>query len=323
MFKKSLLLSLVITMLFSCNRKDKITLVESNGRINHLLVVMKNSDWEGAMGDSLIAVLSKPLAGLPQEEAPFTVNHVTPDNFGKIFNRNRNILFFGISDKDNYYTNNNVYASPQTTVTILGKDEKSLIKNLKEHEKELIKTFKDQDLNLYQSKITEHFKNKKNIKTFQKLGFSFKIPKTYTKVEDSGDFLWYRYPFSKGQMNIIAYSVPIKSRNDFNLLNIIKIRDSVGKHYIPGQFDNTYMTTEPLYTPVIKKLKLAGREAIETRGLWYVENDYMGGPFISYTIYDEPKNRLIILEGFVYSPATKKRDFVFEMEAILKTFSIP
>lgn len=322
MFKKLLLISLVLTGLFSCKRDDKITLVESTGRINHLTVVMKNSDWNGAIGDSLISVLSKPLEGLPQEEAPFTIIQIAPDNFSKLFNRNRNILFYGVSDKDNYYTNQDVYSSPQTTVTILGKDEKSLIENLKKHEKELIETFKKGDLRLYQSKITKHHWNIKNVETFKKLGFSLKIPKTYNKVEDNGDFLWFRYPFSKGQLNIIGYAVPVKSDDDFNLLNIIKVRDSIGRNFIPGQFDNTFMTTEPLYTPVIKKLKLSGRDAIETRGLWYVENDFMGGPFISYTIYDKPKKRLIIVEGFVYSPATKKRDFVFEMEAILKTFSL-
>jgi hypothetical protein len=322
MFKKFLLLTVVLTGLFSCKRDDKITLVESTGRINHLLVVMKNSDWDGSIGDSLVSILSKPLVGLPQEEAPFTITHVTPDNFSKLFNRNRNILFFGVSDKDNYYTNSNVYSSPQTTITILGKDEKSLIDNLRKHEKELIKTYKEGDLKLYQRKITKHHWDKKNVETFKNLGFSMKIPSTYNKVEDTGDFLWFRYPYSKGQMNIIGYAVPVKSEDDFNLLNIIKIRDSIGKNFIPGQFDNTFMTTEPLYTPMIKKLKLAGKEAIETRGLWYVENDFMGGPFISYTIYDKPGKRLIIIEGFVYSPATKKRDFVFELESILKTFSM-
>jgi hypothetical protein len=48
----------------------------------------------------------------------------------------------------------------------------------------------------------------------------------------------------------------------------------------------------------------------------------MGGPFISYSLYDDVKKRIIIAEGFSYSPSTKKRDFVFELEAILKTLEI-
>jgi len=45
----------------------------------------------------------------------------------------------------------------------------------------------------------------------------------------------------------------------------------------------------------------------------------MGGPFLSYTFKDEESGRLIVIEGFSYTPSAKKRDFVFELEAILKT----
>ena len=66
-------------------------------------------------------------------------------------------------------------------------------------------------------------------------------------------------------------------------------------------------------------MKFNDINAIESRGLWFVENDYMGGPFISYTIEDKANERLIVVEGFSYSPSSKKRDVVFELEAILKT----
>ena len=79
------------------------------------------------------------------------------------------------------------------------------------------------------------------------------------------------------------------------------------------------MRTEPNFTPVTAQVELDGMTAIESRGLWFVEGDYMGGPFISYTIEDPKNERLIVIEGFSYSPSSKKRDVVFELEAILKT----
>ena len=48
----------------------------------------------------------------------------------------------------------------------------------------------------------------------------------------------------------------------------------------------------------------------------------MGGPFLSYTFKDTDNRRLIVVEGFSYSPGAKKRDFVFELEAILKTVKL-
>jgi hypothetical protein len=48
----------------------------------------------------------------------------------------------------------------------------------------------------------------------------------------------------------------------------------------------------------------------------------MAGPFISYSVIDKPNNRLVIVEGMTYAPSINKRDYMFELEAILKTLKI-
>jgi len=323
MFRNYLFLLLFLVTCISCNESDeKITHVESSGRINHLLVVIENDLWQGRVGDSLISIIGNPVVGLPQEEAQFTVSQVEPVAFSNLFQRTRNVLYIDYAENESSYTSKNVYAAPQTILTILGKNDNDLLKNIANHQIEIIDVFKKQDLALYQKKITGNHWKVKNIATMQKNGFNIKIPVTYNKVTDTGDFLWYRYTFTKGMMNLIAYAIPVSDKSEFTKENIIRIRDSIGKKNIPGQFENTYMTTELEVSPAFKKLNFKGNEAYETRGLWYVENDYMGGPFISYSIYDKVKNRIIITEGFSYSPATKKRDLVFEMEAILKTLEL-
>jgi hypothetical protein len=322
MLKKALLLILLITTTISCYEKDKVTLVNSTGRINHVLIVIKNSDWQGKIGDALRDIITEPIPGLPQEEQQFSINHVAPETFNQLFKRSRNIMFVGYGDETKFYTNSNIYANPQTTLSILGKSEEDIIENINSHKKEIISTFKKNDLRIYQQKLSKDLWNPKNIETLNKLGFTLKIPNQYVKVEDTGELLWFRNDYIKGQMNIVAYTVPIHSSEDLNLDHIIKIRDSIGKQYIPGQFENTYMKTEPQYKPITKNLKIQGMDAIESRGLWIVENDFMGGPFLNYTILDKANNRLIILDGFCYSPGTKKRDFIFELESVLKTFQI-
>ncbi len=322
MVKKILLSFIVFLAITSCNKNEAVTLVDSTGRINHLLVVMTDESWQGEVGDTLRSILAEPLVGLPQDEAQFYVNQVTPNNFTKLFKNNRNILFVGIGDKEDFYINHNVYAAPQTTITVLGKEKTDLIQNIELHKKEIIEVYKKRDLALYQKKITNKHWKTSNIETFKRSGFNLRIPKTYNKIEDTGDFLWYKYPFTKGQLNILAYTVPVTSKADLNIENLIKIRDSIGRIHIPGQFENTFLITEPLYKPITKNIDLNSKEAIETRGLWIVKNDFMGGPFLNYSIYDKTNNRLIIVEGFSYSPSTKKRDFVFELEAILKTLTI-
>ena len=311
----------MIAALTSCSKSDKITLVDSTGRINNVLVVMNNEDWEGRVGDSLRQILAQPLPGLPQEEFPFTVNQVDPITFNSLFKRNRNILFIGVDTLKHFYSNTNLYANPQLTLTILGRDKDELIENMMSHSDELVSTFKDNDLRLYQYKVAKDSHNPKEINTFNNLGLQFKIPVAYRMVEDTGDFMWYRSTITRGLLNLIAYEIPVGDMNQVDEDALIRFRDSIGKKYIPGQFDSTYMTTEKLERPIVKEVEVAGRKALESRGLWYVENDYMGGPFLSYTFKDEESGRLIVIEGFSYTPSAKKRDFVFELEAILKTVS--
>lgn len=321
MFKRIAITLLVSVLLISCEKSDKITLVESTGRINNILIVLNTSDWDGKVGDSLKAIISEPISGLPQEENQFGVNHVDPKTFNSLFKRNRNILFVGLDSTNNFYTNKDVFASPQTTLTILGKDKDQLIENIQSHREEIIDVFKKNDLALFQRNVTKDFHKPENIKTLNYLGISMKIPFDYKMVDDTGEFLWYRKDIGKALMNIIAYEVPLYNAA-IETEYLVSYRDSIGKYNIPGQFENTYMRTELRIPPVTQEVEFSDINAIESRGLWFVEGDFMGGPFISYTISDTANDRIIVVEGFVYAPSSKKRDLVFELESILKTIKM-
>ena len=58
------------------------------------------------------------------------------------------------------------------------------------------------------------------------------------------------------------------------------------------------------------------------RGLWEMENDMMGGPFVSYSQVDTAKNIVVVTEGFIYAPEKRKRDYIREMEAALQTLEM-
>ena len=58
---------------------------------------------------------------------------------------------------------------------------------------------------------------------------------------------------------------------------------------------------------------------MEIRGLWRMENDFMGGPFISLTCLDEKNNTLITAEGYVFAPQFDKLLYLHEVEAMVKS----
>ena len=68
---------------------------------------------------------------------------------------------------------------------------------------------------------------------------------------------------------------------------------------------------------------MKGEYAFEARGLWYMENDMMGGPFVSHARVDRPNGRVVVVEGFIFAPEKNKRDLMRQMEAALYTLNLP
>lgn len=321
---KKLLFVFTIALLTACGKKDnKVILRESTGTINSLLIVMNNNEWKGKAGDALRDIIGNPVLGLPQEENQFSVHQVAPKTFGSLFKANRNILFVGVDKKNEVFNvKTNLYASPQTSMTILAKDEASLIENINAHKKEIIKVFKDADINFFQKKLIRKTIHLDSLKTLKDLGITMKIPEAYRKVDDTGNFLWLRNEDSEVSKNMLVYSYPLPASLDSMDVELPAMRDSIGKKYIPGGPKGSHMITEAAYSPHIKKVMLNDKNTFETRGKWEVKGDFMAGPFLNYAVVDKKKNRLVVIEGFTYAPNAKKRDYMFELEAILKTLKI-
>ncbi len=322
---KNLGIFLVIaSFLISCESgKNERVLREANGRINNILVVMKNSEWQGELGDELRKIIAEPVLGLPQPESQFEVIQVPLESFGSMFRANRSILNIGITDSNSFTAVSDVYAAPQKVITITGKNKEELIKEIQKNSAKIISEFKKSDLRTVRKKILKKYWDPSQIETFNKQGYSLKIPRNYSKVEDNGDFVWYRYRlFGGNSMELISYTVPITSEDDENGNTIVINRDYIGEKYIPGEIEDSYMITEEAYAPHTFEVKLDGKKAFETRGKWEVKGVYMAGPFLSYTVIDKANNRLVVVEGLTYAPSINKRDYMFELEAILKTLKI-
>ena len=92
---------------------------------------------------------------------------------------------------------------------------------------------------------------------------------------------------------------------------------------LPGASEGMYMTTADSIFVNVKNINVKGEYAFEARGLWEMENDMMGGPFVSHARVDRPNGRVVVVEAFIYSPKGLKRDLMRRMEAALYTLSLP
>ena len=115
---------------------------------------------------------------------------------------------------------------------------------------------------------------------------------------------------------VLIYKYPVAG-NDLTLNKIIARRNAILKDNVPGMFENTWMTTGTYMPPTLEFIRFRGRDFAQVRGLWEVENDYMGGPFVSHSFYSPDGSEIICAEAFVYAPKYDKRQYLRQVESIL------
>jgi len=321
--KKLLFSSLLFVLLLSCNGKTEITKTSATGKINSVLVIVDNDKWQGEIGDAIRDVLAKSLNGFPQDEPRFRLSQVSNRNFNKMLKHSRNIVSVDFKENSSFKILKNKYAAPQRIVVITAKDKTDLVNILKEHEADIINTFNENDIKTAQELQLKKYWEPKTINTFKNTGVSIKIPYAFLKVQDTLNYAYFRKDIPEGYQILQVYTIPIESEADFTGENIIKYRNEKGKQFVPGELDGSFMKTEEVYFPIqnINKTML-GKKTIETHGVWEMEISTMAGPFLSYAVLDKKNKRIVVAEGDVYAPNISKRDYLFELEALLKTLEI-
>ena len=321
--KHLLSILLVVTLFYSCGDKEQKRYVsESYGNINNLVVVADNLLWENSVGETIRDVFAAPIDGLSTEEPQFTMNQMPPQVFTGFATKNRTVLKIEKGKAAGTKIATDAFAKPQTFVLITGQTNDEIINQINENAEKIVDAFKKIEISERQRRTSKSLFN--DAELGEKLGVSLKFPTAYRIAKTEDDFFWLRRDIDIGNVDFMVYEVPLSSirKGDSAVIDVVRVRDSVGKIHIEGVLENTYMTTEPKYTPFINKVIIDNKPAYETRGIWDLKNAFMSGPFLNYAVEDKINNRYIILEGYVFAPSIAKRDYIFELESILKSLTI-
>lgn len=301
------------------NQSSRI-LPDSNGGILDIIVVAEENVWDGLAGELVRKYFTQMQYGLPQPEPRFTVNQVTPKQYNSLLKRTRYQILLSLGDsamaiKTNQHAKNQVlaYFTAPTQVKlakmvaaaqadlrekILAKDRQRILKRIKP----------TLDYN------TSEVLKENNIRLGIPQGFELEVEEEKTLV------FWRKTAIE--DIGLIIHFRPMPSQQGVMGESIVPVRDSLTKVHILGEREGSYMITENLLKPQLKALEIEGQFAMEARGLWRTEGDILGGPFLSYTIYNEQYGQIIYLDTFIFSPNQKKRNMLFEMEAVLRSVEI-
>ena len=322
MNKTLLFIFLFPFMFLSCGKKNDTLVRKTSGKINTISVIIDDQLWNGEIGDSIRNKFASPVIGLPQEEPLFTINQYPTKLMEGFMTDSRIIIVVKKAANNDFKIVKNQYASPQNVFHISGITSFDILEILEKNAPKIIQIIKETEISESQRIINQYLVDVKAIKT--EFNISLKIPFGYLYALKKPNFIWLKKEILSGNSSLLIYQVPINSiKKDSNLIvNIIKMRDSIGNLYIRGTEPEAKMITEEGYAPYLFKINLEGKETFETRGTWELKNDFMSGPFVNYAILDPEHNRILVLEGFCYSPSGEKRDLMHELESIIKSITI-
>lgn len=296
-------LAAIMGLLASC--RDGGLTPRSGGRPYEVLVV---GDRHGIVSAALIA----PVEGLPQREPQFDVSAIAADGLTPSLRLARNIVVVDIDPTLHTATRlryeKNLYASPQMVVRIGTPSEEALRRDLPRHAATLRALLNRAELNAAIGTLRRKRNAKAERTVAQRFGRTLWVPADLTASKQGRDFLWMGNNAPSGMQNIVVYrATPATS-----IAAYVARRDSVMRANIKGETDDMHMATVA-GSVTMRRSRERGHTVTVCRGLWQMEGDDMGGPFVSHTVGD------VTVEAFVFSPGTKKRNQLRHLEAALYT----
>lgn len=332
---KNYLFYLILPLLIlSCETSESSVKPAHTGAPGEIIVVTSNAVWEAGVDTIIRNVFQNYIPMLPQPEAAFTIMHYTPEQFSMILERHRNIIFIKINsalsrDQATLELFKDKYAKEQLVLEIESPTIDEVNTLLQENASDLISIIDNKE-NVRLSWLFSAYPAKPVMSLVKKrFDVSLIFPQGFEVAKDSANFMWIKREKSRnlsGNMyyiiqNLVIYTTPFESENSFEDISILEARDGFVKK-IPGPSTGSYMTTvysfqEMDLFPIGEDVSIDGEYGRLLRGLWKMENDFMGGPFISLSAYDEKNKRIITVEGDVFAPKFDKREYLREMEAIL------
>ncbi|MCL2416845.1 MAG: DUF4837 family protein [Bacteroidales bacterium] len=305
-------------LLTACNLERNVQ-PNSGGRTLEVLVVCSRSDFEGEVGDTLRAALMRPNPSLNQAEPMFTLANVAMSAFERadMFQRMRSIIIINFTQENlrPFMVRRDVWANNQVVFQFNVPDRETFFTLFRENQALMEQTFfhREHARMISTFRATESFIISDRLRST--FGFRLVAPDQFRVRTSNPNFVSINRETRHFGQNIMVHSYPFTA-NSFTQEDIIRVRNEISQRYIFGPIEGSFMTTEYRVPPISREVNFNGRFAIETRGLWRLIGDFMGGPFVNYVFFDEERNQMIMIDGFVHAPGRNKRDLLLQLEAI-------
>ncbi len=347
----------VLFVLSSCSENNPAAALKPKpiayGKIRDVTVIADPSLWGSEIGDTLKNYYTGPYRLLPQPEPILDVRHFSYEEFkADPLRKELRILFF-ISNLNDQRSStakmmreelgeeavrranededfrsvvfSNKWAKGQLVIYLFGTSQEDLVRTIKRSYNSVMNRIKKIDAERLDATV---YLDGEDVRLNQivkdELQVSLRIPGDYFLAKAEEGIIWFRKEHPDlTSSNLIFQKVSYTDVSQFSPEGIKALRDSIGRAHVSSELPNTYMKINDEDLPFLtQQVKIGNQLALEGRGIWEIENDFMGGPFISYLFLHPKTQELIFMDAFVYSPGNDKRNYMIYLDYILHSLKI-
>lgn len=319
----SAFIALFVAAVSCSSGKQKALLPNVSGKAGEVIIAMDKDNWEGDLGNEVRYVLGGDTPYLAQKEPLFNLVNVSPTGFADLFRVHRNIVIFSTDSslqEGKVVYRADLWARPQCVIEVSAHDSQTLLNLFRENSDNISGALEqaERDRIIANAKLYEEYGIAEAVRG--KISGSPHFPSGYKLRKMTDDFIWIADDKQYSTQGVFIYWYPAEEKENFSKENILAHRNAFMKANVPGMFDNTWMTTSTFIEPTVEFISFRGRQFAQTRGFWEVQNDFMGGPFVSHSFYSRDGKDIIVVEAWVYAPKYDKRQLLRQVESVIYSF---
>ena len=319
----SAFIALFVAAVSCSSGKQKALLPNVSGKAGEVIIAMDKDNWEGDLGNEVRYVLGGDTPYLAQKEPLFNLMNVSPTGFADLFRVHRNIVIFSTDSslqEGKVVYRADLWARPQCVIEVSAPDSQTLLNLFRENSDNISGALEqaERDRIIANAKLYEEYGIAEAVRG--KISGSPHFPSGYKLRKMTDDFIWIADDKQYSTQGVFIYWYPAEEKENFSKENILAHRNAFMKANVPGMFDNTWMTTSTFIEPTVEFISFRGRQFAQTRGFWEVQNDFMGGPFVSHSFYSRDGKDIIVVEAWVYAPKYDKRQLLRQVESVIYSF---
>jgi len=307
----------LILLTFACSNNRNSLLPQSGGKAYEVLLVSEDT----AVGNRVLEILQTDAEGLPQAEPSFDVSMIKNNALNTTTRLSRNIVIVSVysnAKTTEIKYEKDAFAQPQMVVYITTPSEEKLSKELPGKAQALRDLLIRAEMNTHISILANNRNRQMEQHLEKELGCRMQIPADMNASKSGKDFFWISNNTPTGMKNICVYTYPT---NKWDANKLMTMHDSILQANIPGEKPDMHMKAVGDHL-TMRMAKEKNDTLLIIRGLWEMEGDMMGGPFVAHAHFDKKKQRMVVAEAFLYAPESKKRNTIRLLEAALYTFQL-